>query len=82
MRRRGWDRWRERHGNTHATTVHWAAGENPLSDAFLLIAPCMTRGAQLGVRGNLQGQEAGGRLKREQTHIYLWLIHVNVWTFF
>ena len=67
--------------HTH-TTVRWTAGARLLSDAFLFIAPCMTRGAQLCVCGNLQGQEAGGRLKREQTHIYLWLIHVNVWTFF
>ena len=26
-----------------------------------------------------KGWEMGGRFKREGTHIYLWLIHVDVW---
>ena len=47
--------------HTH-TTVRWTAGARLLSDAFLFIAPCMTRGAQLCVCGNLQGQEAGGQV--------------------
>ena len=25
------------------------------------------------------GQETGGRFKREETHVNLWLIHVDVW---
>ena len=25
------------------------------------------------------GWEVGGRFKREGTHIYLWLIHVDIW---
>ena len=25
------------------------------------------------------GEEVGGRFKREGTHVYLWLIHVDIW---
>ena len=25
------------------------------------------------------GREMGGRFKREETYVYLWLIHVEVW---
>jgi len=25
------------------------------------------------------GREWGGRYKREETYIYLWLIHVDIW---
>ena len=25
------------------------------------------------------GWEVGGRFKREETYVYLWLIHVDVW---
>ena len=28
---------------------------------------------------SLEGWEVGGRLKREGTCVYLWLIHVDVW---
>ena len=28
---------------------------------------------------NLEGWTVGGRLKREGTHVYLWLTHVDVW---
>ena len=28
---------------------------------------------------SLEGREVGGRLKREGTCVYLWLIHVDVW---
>ena len=35
----------------------------------------MTQGAQRGGTG----QEMGGRFKREETYIYLWLIHVDIW---
>ena len=28
---------------------------------------------------NLEGWEVGGKLKREGTYVYLWLIHVDVW---
>jgi len=26
-----------------------------------------------------KGWEVGGRFKREETHVYLWLAHVDVW---
>ena len=29
---------------------------------------------------NLEGREMGGRFKRERIHLFLWLIHVEVWT--
>ena len=25
------------------------------------------------------GEEVGGRFKREGTYVYLWLIHVDIW---
>ena len=28
---------------------------------------------------SLEGWEIGGRLKRKGTHVYLWLIHVEIW---
>ena len=39
----------------------------------------MTQGAQTGVL--LQPREVGwgGTFKREGTHVYLWLIHTDVW---
>ena len=36
--------------------------------------PLVEKGARGGV-----GWEVGGRLKREGTYVYLWLIHVDVW---
>ena len=29
-------------------------------------------------RGQM-GREMGGRFKREETYVYLWLIHVEIW---
>lgn len=43
---------------------------------------CMTQGTQPGVRNNLEGwegQEKGGRFKREGACVCLWLIHIDVW---
>ena len=39
----------------------------------------MTQGAHTGPLDNLEGWEVGGRLERERTYVYLWLIHVDVW---
>ena len=36
------------------------------------------RGSVTIYRGGM-GREMGGRLWREGTHVYLWLIHVDVW---
>ena len=38
----------------------------------------MTRGAEIQCCDDLEGQEVGGRLKREGTCVYLWLIHSDV----
>ena len=43
---------------------------------------CMTQGTQPGVPNNLEwweGEEKGGRFKREGACVYLWLIHTDVW---
>jgi len=42
----------------------------------------MTQGTQTGAvqiyrRG--MGRKVGGRFRRERTHVYLWLIHVEIW---
>ena len=43
----------------------------------------MTQGAQIWGSVIMQrggtGWEVGGRVKREGTYVYLWLIHVGVW---
>ena len=45
----------------------------------------MTQGTQIGLFDNLERVgwgwmwEMGGRLKKEGTYVYLWLIHVDVW---
>ena len=39
-------------------------------------------GSSAGALDNLEGWDgmgSGGRLKRKGTHVYLWLIHVDVW---
>ena len=36
------------------------------------------RGSVTTYRGRM-GREMGGRFWREGTHVYLWLIHVDVW---
>ena len=43
---------------------------------------CMTQEIQTGLYSNLGGWKwvgVGGRFKKEGTHVYLWLIHVDVW---
>ena len=37
------------------------------------------RELKLGLCDNLEGWEAGRRLQRERTYVYLWLIHTDVW---
>ena len=34
---------------------------------------------KLKILGVGMGKEVGGRFKREGTHVYLWLIHVEIW---
>ena len=44
---------------------------------------CMTQGTQMGTlyqpTGVWMGREVEGRFKKEGTHVYLWLINVDVW---
>ena len=38
----------------------------------------MTQGTQIGALHQPRGVGLGGRFKREETYVYLWLIHVVV----
>ena len=40
-----------------------------------------TQGAQPGARDDLEGRtgEVGGKLKKEETYVYLQLIHIVIW---
>ena len=38
----------------------------------------MTQGTQPGLGDNLQGWEVGGKRKREETYIHLWLMYVDI----
>ena len=44
---------------------------------------CMIQGTQMGAlyqpTGVWKGREVEGRFKKEGTHVYLWLINVDIW---
>ena len=40
---------------------------------------CVTPGTQTGALRQPRGVGWGGRVRREGTGVYLWLIHVGVW---
>ena len=70
QRRRGWDELREQHGNIHSTVC-----KIDTKREFLVwhreINPVLC--------DILEGWEMAGRLRKEGTYVYLWLIHVDVW---
>ena len=70
--RRGWDEWREQHGNIY-TTIYITASGN-----FLYESRNSNQGSVTTQRRGM-GQEVGGRFRREGTYVDLWLIHVDVW---
>ena len=70
--RRGWDEWREQHGNIY-TTIYITASGN-----FLYESRNSNQGSVTTQRRGM-GQEVGRRFRREGTYVDLWLIHVDVW---
>ena len=66
---RGWDEWGEYHGNTTTTCKTGSQGESAV----------LCRELQSGAVWQPREVGRGGKLKREGTYVYLWLIHVDVW---
>ena len=70
--RKGKDELREQCGKIHTTICKvdsWDSGNLPYESGSSNQVLC----------DSLEGWEVGGRLKREGTCVYLWLIHVDVW---
>ena len=71
--RSGWDEWSEQLGDINTTICK--------IDSQWEFAVCL-RKLKPRLSDNLEGWsgwEVGGRLKREGTYVYLWLIHPDVW---
>ena len=71
--RREWDEWREQHGNAYTITCKQIASGNLPFDSGN-----STWGSVTTSRNRMEW-EVRGRLQREGTRVYLWLIHADVW---
>ena len=63
-------RW---HGNIYITTCEIVSPGNVLYDAGNSNWDCVT------TKTGVMGREVGGRFKKEETEVHLWLLHVDVW---